>query len=119
MLIHDFFVINKEYVDLNNVNFGVRYNIIYKTKALQYIRISDEFILDNADVLCRANATFTSVLDGRKGLNYYGETILCDMEIDNFIIDLNKIPDCLSKKMLLRMGKLAIENNCYLVHVGV
>lgn len=118
MLIHDFFVINKEYVDFNKVNFGVRYNL-YKTKALQYIRISDEFILDNADVLCRADATFKSVLDGRKGLNYYGETILCDMEIDNFIIDLNKIPDCLSKKMLLRMSKLAIENNCYLVHVGV
>lgn len=121
MLIHNFFLVNRDDLKFDDLSVA----LIDKEKVLKETKISDDFILENHTVFLGDNALFSSSfhteLDTRikRGLCYYGSSVLCGKDIDEFLSALDKISDCREKEILLEMSRSAIQKGCCIVHFGV
>ena len=120
MLIHDFYLIKKDDLDFDNLKIW----IIDKEKILYGIKISDDYILENASCFGKSakfSSSFRKQLEHRieKGLSYYGTTVLYGEDITDFLTALLELPDCNEKEMLLKIARLAIEKGYCIVHIGV
>ncbi len=121
MLVHDFYLLNKDDLNFDNLKIG----IIDKEKILDRIGISDDYILENASCFIGNSAMFSSSflkqLDHhiKKGLCYYGTTVLYGEDITDFLTALLELSDCNEKEMLLKIVRLAIEKGYCIVHFGV
>lgn len=121
MLVHDFYLLNKDDLNFDNLSIG----IMDKEKILDEIKISDDYILENHSVFLGDSAVFSSSfltqLDHRvkKGLCYYGPTVLYGEDITDFLAALLELSDCNEKEMLLKIVRLAIEKGYCIVHFGV
>lgn len=121
MLIHKFFLVNKDDLDFDNLSVG----IIDKEKILNEIKISDDYILENHAVFIGDSAAFSTSfrkqLDTRieNGLCYYGPTVLCGEDISGFLSALEQLDDCREKELLSEFGRSAVKKGCCIVHFGV
>ena len=121
MLIHTFYLVNKEDLDFDNLSIG----IIDKEKILNEIIISDDYILENHSVFLGNSAAFSSSFQTQlhtriiNGLCYYGPTVMFGKDIAEFLSALDQLSDCKEKEILLEISRSAIKKGCCIVHFGV
>ena len=121
MLIHRFCLVNKDDLVFDNFMFG----LLNTDKILYEAKISDDFIQENHTVLLGDSAMFSTSFHAElhtrviNGLCYYGPTVLCGKDIDEFLSALDKISDCREKEILLEMSRSAIKKGCCIIHFGV
>ena len=121
MLIHDFYLVNKDDLDFDNLSIG----IIDKEKILNEIKISDDYILENHSVFLGNSAAFSTSFQTQlhtriiNGLCYYGPTVMYGEDITKFLSALDQLSDCKEKEILLDIGRTAVKKGCCIVHFGV
>ncbi len=121
ILVHSFYLVNKDDLNFDDLSIG----IIDKEKILDEIKISDDYILENHSVFLGDSAVFSSSflteLDHRvkKGLCYYGPTVMYGEDIAEFLSALDQLSDCKEKEILLEISRSAIKKGCCIVHFGV